>query len=140
MTGAWAAGVCYLHPDKASAGTCNECSKNLCVGCLSRYDAFNDPTCQSCASDTISQGRREIRHELILALLIFPLGWRALNRALGGFFLALSIWGWIMFFAIKLAVSLELGVVILPFKLWKLRGQSQRLKAAALEVATSGGT
>lgn len=47
-----------------------------------------------------------------------PWGWGALNRVTPNIFLFLPFIGWIIYFAIKLAIATAIGEIILPYKIF----------------------
>lgn len=51
----------------------------------------------------------------IAAICFGIFGWRALNRITPDMFLFLSITGWIVYFCIKGALSIAIGVFVTPF-------------------------
>ena len=63
-----------------------------------------------------------------------PFGWRSLPRATLGFFLVIPLFGWILYFSVKLTLAWVVGAFVGPFKIYQaVRGLKE---AAALEAST----
>ena len=56
----------------------------------------------------------------IIAALCTFFGWRFLNKITPDIFLVLSFWGWVLFFFIKLFLSVAVGVFVAPYQLSKM--------------------
>lgn len=56
---------------------------------------------------------------VVAAVCVF-FGWKFLNRITPDVFLVLSIWGWILFFFIKLLLSVVVGVFVAPYQIAKM--------------------
>jgi hypothetical protein len=57
---------------------------------------------------------------LIFVLATVPWGWRFLNSLLPVFFFTTSIIGWVFYLLFKSAVSLFVGIVIMPIQIIKI--------------------
>ena len=57
---------------------------------------------------------------LVTAAICAFFGWRALNRITPDMFLFLSCTGWIVYFFIKLCLSVAIGTFVAPYQLGKL--------------------
>jgi len=48
-----------------------------------------------------------------------PFGWRVLSAITPDMFLFLSLAGWIIYFAVKLGISFFIGIIAMPFYIYK---------------------
>lgn len=132
---------CSLHAGREAVGVCSDCGRNLCRECL---EQFNPPTCPQCmvnwGNEIIKQNIIKLVLSAFLAIvglvaglgesvllgivgfLIYggvPWGWAALNRITPRIFLFLPIVGWVIYFFIKVALSVAIGVFVFPFQIAK---------------------
>lgn len=66
-----------------------------------------------------------------LALAGIPVGWKALDKITPNIFLILPVIGWVIYFLIKGALSMIVGVFLLPFR--TVKGLIQYSKTKKLE-------
>ena len=55
-----------------------------------------------------------------LGLAGVPWGWSALNRITPNIFLIMPIIGWVIYFIIKFALSMCIGIFVLPYQIFKI--------------------
>ncbi len=60
-----------------------------------------------------------VTYYTVAALAIF-FGWKFLNRITPNMFLFLNLWGWFLYFFIKLFLSVAVGVFVAPYQLAKM--------------------
>lgn len=131
---------CAYHYDRNAVATCKVCGKGLCQECA---DLISPPQCVGCFKNNLEAEKSKVVKSLVcagvLALVIFfggvlgpngniveaffwacvPFGWIALNRITPNIFLIMPVGGWIVYFLIKLVLSMVVGIVALPYKLIK---------------------
>lgn len=132
---------CYNHPESNIVATCNECNKGLCLACTNKYTR---PICDTCNVGFAKNSQKVIIRNIILtfffalfgfcvtatphttlviqlitayALAGIPWGWSALNRITPSIFLFMPLGHWVVYFIIKLVLSVFAGVIAFPLKI-----------------------
>lgn len=126
---------CYKHYDMDAVSTCNACSKALCPTCSEK---FTYPICDSCVLNQIKDNKSFLLRNGILMVVLFifglmqgdfifaigmagvPWGWSALNKITPSIFLVMPLLGWVIYFIIKFALSMFIGIFVLPFQIRKI--------------------
>lgn len=139
---------CYNHNDRDAVSTCLDCGKGLCSDCTAKY---NPPICDQCQLTRISNYKTELIKNAVIMTVLFlfglfsdggsivialalagmPWGWSFLNKLTPNVFLFMPIIGWVIYFSIKLALSMLIGIFVAPFQIYKLYNgfkQTQRLE------------
>lgn len=133
---------CYNHPENNVVATCGGCNKGLCLACTDKY---THPICDMCNMQRAKSSRQVIIRNTILTLIFaivgfsaasntkvplsshiimayivagIPWGWSALNRITANFFLFMPIGHWAAYFFIKSTLSIFVGVVAFPWKIF----------------------
>lgn len=125
---------CYYHPERVSCATCHVCGKALCKECA---ETLNPPICLSCLSEHISAEKAKMIKTIIFSILLgigcwcftqdpmcflfagVPFGWAALTAITPNIFLFMPIVGWVIYFAVKVVISLFIGWIALPIKIYQ---------------------
>ncbi|MBE5942429.1 MAG: hypothetical protein E7264_07830 [Lachnospiraceae bacterium] len=128
---------CFYHADKEGVGQCNQCGKVLCKECMNIYrpplctecaQEHNNANRRRLVLDVILGTLMMIFggymyftqfaingfdfFEFIGMVIIWggiPYGWSALNKITPNIFLFMPIIGWLIYFVIKLFLSLLIG-------------------------------
>ena len=139
---------CYKHNNKDAVSACNECSKALCPECTSKY---HTPLCDDCILDMVTDNRNLVIKNIVVMITCFllgyiiqpnvsdkvifglffagiPWGWSALTRITPKVFLSMPIVGWVIYLAVKLMLSMVIGIFITPFKIYQVLKKIYELK------------
>jgi hypothetical protein len=134
---------CYKHYDRDAVSQCIECSKTLCPECTSKY---NKPLCDQCVIEWTKSNRLMLIKNIIIMIAVFifafsaiyvdapigdrflmslffsgiPWGWSFLNKITPNIFLFMPLVGWLIYFGIKLVLSLFIGTIVMPFKIYQI--------------------
>ncbi|TCK98060.1 hypothetical protein EDC19_0477 [Natranaerovirga hydrolytica] len=141
---------CYKHYDKDAVSQCVECSRALCLKCTSKHDEplCNQCMIKLTKSNRVTLIREMIRNIIIMVFIFFrvfnyinhieievgmsgkivvslfvsaiPWGWTVLNKITSKYFLFLPLIGWLIYFAIKLVLSVYIGIFVMPFKIFQI--------------------
>ncbi len=132
---------CHQHYDNDAVSQCVDCGRGLCPKCTSRWTI---PICDSCNLNRASNEKKAIIRNIILMIPLFilgynffagemplsvklmygyifaglPWGWSVLNRITPNVFLFLPIFGWIVYFVLKLGIAMLIGEFVLPYKIY----------------------
>jgi hypothetical protein len=149
---------CSKHNERDAVSQCVDCRKALCPECTNK---FTLPLCDQCALNRINSEKQLFVKNSIIMVVLFvvgffwngqegffqriltgyffagiPWGWSILNNITPSMFLFLSWFGWLMYFFIKFALSVLIGMFVTPYKIYKIiKGLSN---ARALEDYTKG--
>ncbi|MGL5256902.1 MAG: hypothetical protein ACRC76_07665 [Proteocatella sp.] len=133
---------CYQHIDNDAVAQCCDCGKGLCSACT---DKWSMPICDACNYLRAGNEKKQVVKNLMLTIPLLmvgflivpsqadfgtkfmlgylcagiPWGWSVLNRITPNIFLFLPIGGWILYFTIKFLIAYFIGIVALPYKLYK---------------------
>jgi hypothetical protein len=133
---------CYQHINEDAISQCCDCGRGLCPECTNKWDI---PICDACNYQRASADKKQAIKNLIMTIPLFfigfilfpsqgdfstkfvfgyvcagiPWGWSALNRITPNIFLFLPIGGWIIYFIIKFFISYFIGIIALPYKLYR---------------------
>lgn len=145
---------CANHPTLDAVATCVDCGKGLCSDCSSAYEF---PICENCNAGRVGDEKKVLTRNIALTVLFFilgfyfanssagsfqlvggivigyifagiPWGWSFLNKITPSIFLFLPLIGWVIYFFIKGILSLFIGFIALPIKLFQIFRDSKRLK------------
>jgi len=135
---------CYNHPEEVAVASCVDCGKGLCRTCAGLYQI---PICNECNLRRVKNDEGNIIKIYLPSIVLFiigiiigisgyhsfgmgiflgyifagvPWGWKIVTFIQPQMFLFLSIFGWVMYFFIKFAISSFVGLVVLPIGLIKL--------------------
>ncbi|MFC7373082.1 hypothetical protein ACFQPF_15690 [Fictibacillus iocasae] len=125
---------CYKHYEMDAVSTCTVCGKALCPNCSEK---FTYPSCDSCVLNQVSEQKSILIRNAIIMTVLFafgltegfmlaialagvPWGWSALNKITPNIFLFMPLMGWVIYFLIKLGLSMVIGVFVLPFQVMKI--------------------
>lgn len=132
---------CHKHYDMDAVSQCLDCGKALCPQCSEK---FINPICDNCNLERIKNDRSVLVKNTVLMIVLFifgfitsdsnffmailagyffagiPWGWSALNKITPNIFLFMPVVGWIIYFGIKLVVSLMIGMFVTPFKIYQI--------------------
>lgn len=132
---------CHKHYDMDAVSQCLDCGKALCPQCSEK---FTIPICDNCNLERIKNDRSVLVKNTVIMIVLFifgfitsdsnffmailsgyffagiPWGWSALNKITPNIFLFMPVIGWIIYFGIKLAVSLMIGMFVTPFKIYQI--------------------
>lgn len=146
---------CSKHYDRDAVSTCVDCGKALCPDCTNK---FSIPLCDQCALSRNSANKNLFIKNTVIMIVLFiigfshghgffgkilmgyffagiPWGWSALNKITPNIFLFMSWIGWIIYFIVKLIISIIIGMFVTPFKIYGIvKGLSD---AKALEEYTN---
>lgn len=130
---------CFKHYDKDAVATCVDCGKALCPECTSK---FTVPLCDQCVLSRNNVNKQLFIKNGIIMIILFlfglftaddgffnklmigyfcagiPWGWSALNKITPNLFLFMSWFGWVIYFVIKLIISMIIGMFVTPFKIY----------------------
>lgn len=153
---------CSKHYERDAVSQCIDCGKALCPECTNK---FNMPLCDQCALNRINADKQLFVKNFIIMIGLFivgfymgnmgqngggfftrlltgyfyagiPWGWSILTKITPSMFLFMSWFGWLMYFLIKLILSMLIGMFVTPYKIYKtIKGLSN---AKALENYTNG--
>ena len=140
---------CYYHPDTPAVAQCSECGRFICSHCISKkYHNFCKKCARSADAQAAEENRRFIRRTIIIFVVAFlaigiplasesffigisagvfaaygfasiPTGWRRLSNIQPSMFLFLPLIGWLIYFGIKLFLSIFIGFFTMPLDLIK---------------------
>ena len=134
---------CFYHEDRPSTSVCNTCGKSLCTECGS---VFQPPTCPACAKQHIENTKSEMIKSLVISAVLMvvgliatqsfsgiflagiPHGWKILNRITPAMFLFLPLIGWVIYFFLKLFLSIAIGMFALPYNIYKWAKELSKAK------------
>lgn len=134
---------CYKHYERDAVSQCLDCSKALCPECTSKY---NKPLCDQCVIEGVKSNRLMLFKNIIIMITVFifafltiyaeqpiadrflmsllfsgvPWGWSFLNKITPSIFLFMPLGGWLIYFVIKLVLSLLIGLIVMPFKIYQI--------------------
>ncbi|MGG7619550.1 hypothetical protein [Bacillus coreaensis] len=132
---------CHKHYEMDAVSTCVDCGKALCPQCSEK---FTFPICDSCNLTRIKNDKNLlVKNSIIMAILFIigfssssggffgalllgyffagiPWGWSALNKITPNIFLFMPLIGWVIYFGIKLVLSLLIGMFVTPFKIYQI--------------------
>ena len=141
--------ICYFHPETTIVATCQDCSKGLCKNCSDKFNIQICVSCNrnrgATEKSTIMKELKWMIGFPIIAmffnlgliskhapsiggfsyififymLIAIVSGWYKLNKLTASYFLFLPLIGWVIYFVIKLVLSLYVGVFIAPFRIYK---------------------
>lgn len=136
---------CYYHNHADAVTQCVDCGKALCRSCADKYEPI---LCPDCFNSRIYSYKSNLKKNIILSVVLFvvglvlsimankgefilnsfgaayclaslPWGWQVLNMITPNIFLFMPIIGWIVYFIIKLFLSIIIGWIVLPIKMIK---------------------
>ena len=136
---------CYHHPERESVAQCSQCGKALCRECASLYTPPFCAACAYSGVSKLKQEIQKLAimgafMAFIYVLAIFttadgevyrplytivcgiifgcvPFGWSALNSVIPRTILVLPVAGWLIYFFLKLTISIFIGWLALPYKI-----------------------
>lgn len=137
---------CSKHYEKDAVSKCINCGKALCSQCMNE---FNDPLCDQCASNKVTEYKKLLLKNSILMVGLFILGFVLIGyistgfgqRLFSGYFLAAIPCGWsslkekipnmfspsstawngsIIYIFIILFISMIIGIFVTPYKMYKI--------------------
>jgi len=135
---------CYYHPEEVAVATCVDCGKGLCKTCAELYQI---PICNECNLKRVKNDKGNIIRVYMPSIALFivgiiigisgygsfgmgilfgyifagvPWGWKIVTFIQPRMFLFLSFFGWVMYFFIKIAISIFVGLAALPIGFIKL--------------------
>lgn len=144
---------CFHHPDVDAVGTCPDCNRALCRECAGRYSV---PICDQCNEARLKRDKVLVYRNISIMAALFlipffltplhagnipglivlgfvfaglPWGWSALNRITPNIFLIMPIIGWVIYFIVKLWLSLLIGVFVMPFKIYSIVKEFQKFRS-----------
>lgn len=144
---------CFNHINMDAVGQCVDCNKGLCSDCVELY---SPPLCRDCMLKRTSATKSELVKSCILSIIFciagfivvllgehnflmaiaagyvwggIPWGWQALNRITPSVFLFLPLIGWVIYFIIKLILSCWVGIVVTPFKIYRLLSEYRNVRS-----------
>lgn len=134
---------CINHNKKDAVGYCGKCGAGLCKDCFNKY---SNHLCDNCAKENNNEIKEEATANLVLTIILsvafailggielsssgdlsiigiyvfagIPWGWKALNRITPNIFLFMPLIGWIIYFVAKLLLSMAVGIVAMPIKIF----------------------
>ena len=139
---------CFYHNDMDATCQCNDCGKYLCTQCGSIYNPPLCHDCA--AGRNIEQKQEAIKTiilgivffvgafifcnliskdnpmpldvhiEFAIVFACVPWGWRALNKLTSDMFIGMSVIWWLIYFIIKLAISLFIGFFVMIYQIGKI--------------------
>ncbi len=141
---------CAIHPQLDAVSTCVDCGKGLCSECT---DAYEFPICENCNMTRVGEEKGQITKNIVITIVFFiigfyitmdtsiigaiwigymfagiPWGWSFLNKITPSIFLFLPLIGWVIYFLIKGLLSLFIGFIALPVKVYQIIRDSKRLQ------------
>jgi B-box zinc finger. len=149
---------CSKHYERDAVSQCVDCGKALCPECTEK---FNVPLCDQCALNRINADKQLLVKNSVIMIVLFvvgflwsgqegffqrilmgyffagiPWGWSILTKITPSMFLFMSWIGWLIYFLVKLMLSMLIGMFVTPYKIYKIiKGLSD---AKALENYTKG--
>lgn len=133
---------CSNHYERDVVSQCIECGKGLCPECTNKY---NVPLCDHCALVRINANKNLLVKNSIIMIALFilgfftnestsfiekiifayfcagiPWGWSILTNITPSIFLFLPWIGWLIYFIVKLTISMIIGMFVTPFKIYKI--------------------
>lgn len=135
---------CFKHYDRDAVSQCVDCGKALCPECTNK---FNIPLCDQCALNRITANKNLLIKNSVIMIVLFifgfqfigdrftgfgqrlfdgyflagiPWGWSVLNKITPDIFLCMSFVGWIIYFVIKILISMLIGMFVTPYKIYKI--------------------
>jgi len=130
---------CFYHPDTVSVAACVDCGKGLCQECAGRYQV---PICNECNERRSKDEKQAIFKQYIPSAIFFIVGlifglkvikysvftsiimgymiagafwgWKVISFIQPKMFLFLPIAGWGIYFILKFALSIFVGIVAMP--------------------------
>lgn len=132
---------CHEHHERDAVSQCCDCGRALCPDCTNKWSI---PICDSCNYKRAGNDKNQVIKNIVIMIPLFvlgfwstpaqatfgaklmfgymlaglPWGWSVLNRITPNVFLFLPIFGWVIYFAVKLGISLFIGEFALPYKLF----------------------
>lgn len=136
---------CYNHCDIPAAGQCMDCGKGLCVSCLSYWEMPICDTCnEKRATAERTRIIKELLITLVVGIIgvfaaqhiiaespyskvastlaFFTIfagmvsGWKALTSITPRVFLILPLFGWVIYFVLKLWLAMMISWIALPIR------------------------
>ena len=137
---------CFNHPEEAAVASCIDCGKGLCKECAGLYQM---PICNECNMKRVKSEKSDLIRIYLPSIICFvagfiimvlvngihgiipgiifgwlfagvPWGWKVVTFIQPRMFLFLSIFGWIIYFFIKILLAYFVGIVALPVGIVKL--------------------
>ncbi|MEH6988698.1 hypothetical protein [Cytobacillus firmus] len=140
---------CHKHYEMDAVSQCTDCGKALCPSCSEK---FTFPICDSCNLSRIKGDRGLlVKNSVIMAVFFVigfslseegffmallagyffagvPWGWSTLNKITPSIFLSMPLVGWLIYFGIKFALSLMIGMFVTPFKIYQIIKELKQTK------------
>lgn len=135
---------CHKHYEKDAVSQCKDCGRALCPACTNKYSI---PICDGCNLKRVGNDKKVILRNSVLMIVFFiigfifynntthniptaivggylfagiPWGWSFLSRLTPNVFVFLPIIGWLIYFLVKFALALCIGIFITPYKIYKI--------------------
>ncbi|MCB2339061.1 DUF2180 family protein [Clostridium estertheticum] len=133
---------CYNHNEKDVVSQCIDCGKGLCPECTNK---FSIPICDQCELSRINADKQLLVKNSIIMVVLFilgfsnasgqgffsrllggyffagiPWGWSILSKITPNMFLFMSWIGWLIYFMVKLAIAVLIGMFVTPYKIYKI--------------------
>lgn len=147
---------CYHHPTLEAVINCENCGKPLCRSCAELYNGH--PFCATCGMDGYRDIKSDLNKRVIVGIalgiawivlflsaetmlspfaiilegIVFacvPFGWRALTSITPKMFVWLPLVGWLIYFFIKLCISIIIGWVAAPIQISKELQNLKKIEA-----------
>jgi hypothetical protein len=116
---------CYKHNDLDAVSTCLSCGKALCPSCSEK---FSKPYCDGCILEYTANQKRLLIKNAIIMVVLFIFGLSQGGNIVFALGLAGVPWGWSalnritpnIYFIIKFALSMCIGIFVLPYQIFKI--------------------
>jgi len=134
---------CFYHVEEAAVATCVDCERGLCKECTVLYQT---PICSECNMKRVKNDKGNIIRIYLPSILLFligifvgtsyggvrvgisfgwifagaPWGWKFVTFIQPRMFLFLPLFGWVIYFFLKISLSIFVGMIAFPFGLIKL--------------------
>jgi len=134
---------CFNHPEEVAVASCIDCGKGLCRNCASLYQM---PICNECNLKRVKNDKGNIIRVYLPSIVLFaaglgigisngdfqmgfllgyifagtPWGWKIVTFLQPRMFLFLPLIGWLIYFIIKVAFAVGVGLIALPIGFIKL--------------------
>jgi len=132
---------CSQHIERDAVSQCTDCGRALCPECTAKWSF---PICDVCNYNRAENDKKLVIKNMLITIPLFvlgfwyapdqapftmklmfgymlaglPWGWSVLSRITSNIFLFLPIFGWFLYFIVKLSISLFIGEFVLPYKLF----------------------
>lgn len=141
---------CYKHYEMDAVSSCTDCGKTMCPQCTQKYTF---PICDSCNLVRIKADKNQLIKNSVIMVILFiigfdfgsssglflgllsgyffagiPWGWSVLNRITPNIFLFMPLIGWVIYFGMKLGLSLMIGMFVTPYKIYQVVNGLKRAK------------